>query len=90
MHCTCHPRVCVHVYDPEDVKNLKVPSEKGYFATKEQAKNHIRKAIKNGLIPTLGRFTAESSSLNVEDTGHFMSMCFCCPCCCINGKMIQK
>ncbi|MHA1106942.1 MAG: indolepyruvate ferredoxin oxidoreductase subunit alpha [Promethearchaeota archaeon] len=78
------------MYLGKDVANLKLPPEQGRFITKKEASKHVDKAIKNGLVPTFGRFTAESNGLNVEDTGHFMSMCFCCPCCCINGKMIQN
>ena len=78
------------MYLGDDVANLKVPPEKGHFITKEEALKHVIKAVENGLVPTLGRFTFESTSLNVEDTGHFMSMCFCCPCCCVIGKMTQN
>lgn len=88
--CQDHDKFIGCMYLGEDVANLKLPPERGFFASKKQAKKHIDKAIKNGLVPTFGRFTAESNALNVEDTGHFMSMCFCCPCCCINGKMIQN
>ena len=88
--CQDHDKFIGCMYLGEDVKNLKHPPEKGRFISREQAKNHVAKAIKNGLVPTFGRFTFESTSLSVEDTGHFMSMCFCCPCCCINGKMMQN
>ena len=88
--CQDHDKFIGCMYLGEDVANLKLSPEKGRFITKEEASMHVDKAIKNGLVPTFGRFTAESNALNVEDTGHFMSMCFCCPCCCINGKMIQN
>lgn len=88
--CQEHDKFIGCMYLGEDVKNLKHPPEKGRFITREEAKKHVERAIKNGLVPTFGRFTFESTSLSVEDTGHFMSMCFCCPCCCINGKMMQN
>ena len=78
------------MYLGDDVAKLKLPPQKGRFITRQEAIEHVRKTINNGLVPTFGRFTAESTSLNVADTGHFMSMCFCCPCCCINGKMMQN
>ena len=87
--CQDHNKFIGCMYLGEDVKNLKHPPEKGRFITRAEAKNHVAKAIKNGLVPTFGRFTFESTSLSVEDTGHFMSMCFCCSCCCINGKMMK-
>ncbi|NVM16676.1 MAG: 4Fe-4S binding protein [Candidatus Lokiarchaeota archaeon] len=88
--CQDHESTIGCMYLGDDVKNLKHPPEKGRFLTREEAKTHVKKAIESGLVPTFGRFIYESTSLSVEDTGHFMSMCFCCPCCCINGKLMQN
>ena len=88
--CQDHEKSIGCMYLGDDVKNLKHPPEKGRFITREEAKKTVKKAIENGLVPTFGRFSFESTSLNVEDTGHFMSMCFCCSCCCVNGKMMQN
>lgn len=88
--CQDHEKSIGCMYIGEDVKNLKHPPEKGRFVSREEALEHVKKGIENGLIPTFGRFAFESTSLSVEDTGHFMSMCFCCSCCCINGKLMQN
>jgi len=88
--CQNHDKFIGCMYLGDDVKNLKHPPEKGRFITREEAKKTVKKAIEIGLVPTFGRFSFESTALNVEDTGHFMSMCFCCSCCCVNGKMMQN
>lgn len=76
---------CMHIgsetknIDLEDLEwgmNEKVP---GRFTTKEEALKRVKLAIENGLIPLLGR---------INNTGRMMSMCFCCSCCCINGRSI--
>jgi UDP-glucose 4-epimerase len=51
----------------------------GRFTTKEEALERVKQAIEGGLIPLLG---------SINPTGHMMSMCFCCSCCCVNGKAI--
>ncbi len=76
---------CMHIgsetknIDLEDLEwgmREKVP---GRFTTKEEALERVRRAIEGGLIPLLG---------TINPTGHLMSMCFCCSCCCVNGKAI--
>jgi len=66
------------------------PEDKGHIATKEEALVHVRSAIENGLIPILGTSVMEAEASNVKDLGHFMSVCFCCSCCCINGRVMSK
>jgi len=77
---------CMHIgsetknIDLEDLEwgmNENVP---GRFTTKEEALERVKLAIENGLIPLLGR---------INPTGRMMSMCFCCTCCCINGRSIS-
>jgi ferredoxin len=53
-------------------------------ATVEEALERERLAYENGLVPHLGRLRADSWKYGVlPDTGHFMSLCHCCSCCCI-------
>ena len=66
------------------------PEDKGHVATKEEALDHVRSAIENGLIPILGTSIMEAEASNVKDLGHFMSVCFCCSCCCINGRVMTQ
>ena len=66
------------------------PEDRGHVATKEEALEHVRSAIENGLIPILGTSVMEAEASDVTDLGHFMSVCFCCSCCCINGRVMSK
>jgi UDP-glucose 4-epimerase len=48
--------------------------------------DHSIVAVENGLVPSLGRLRGDSFTMGaLPDTGHFMSLCYCCPCCCILG-----
>ena len=78
------------IFMGDDTKNMALPPEQGYVATKEQALEHVRKAMAEGLVPLLGRNVAEAEGGHgVEDTGKFLSGCFCCECCCIGVKLAQ-
>ena len=87
--CQNHDKTLGCMYMGEDVKSIQLPPENGRFISQEEALEHVRKSLKNGLIPVFGRYPAETAGW-ATDTGRIMSMCFCCPCCCINGKMAQN
>ena len=76
------------MYMGDDTVNLLITEDKGRVATKEEAIERVKLAVENGLIPLLGRAMDEADAFGVKDTGHFLSMCFCCPCCFIDGKII--
>ena len=68
-----------------DLENLP-RGAKGRFSTKEEAKIHVRAAIKDGLAPTLGKLLGDALSYNVlKYRDEFMNFCFCCSCCCITA-----
>ncbi|MHA1197475.1 MAG: DUF362 domain-containing protein [Promethearchaeota archaeon] len=70
-----------------DLENLPL-GVKGRYATKEEAKQHARAAIKEGLIPALGKFRGDAKAFGVlEYENEFMDFCFCCSCCCITAGM---
>jgi UDP-glucose 4-epimerase len=75
---------CMHLGD--DTLKMMITEEKGRVITKEEAFEILKDAVEDGLIPLLGRARGESTGFNVEDTGRFMSMCYCCTCCCVNAK----
>ena len=75
------------IFMGDDTKNMVIDSSEGYVATKEQALAHVRNAIAEGLVATIGRNVAEAEDGHgVKDTGKFLSGCFCCECCCIAVK----
>jgi NAD-dependent dihydropyrimidine dehydrogenase PreA subunit len=79
---------CMHMGN--DTLNLLLTEDRGSVITKEKALEHVKLAIDDGLIPLLGRAMDEAEGFGVPDTGHFLSMCFCCPCCCIDGTIVQN
>jgi UDP-glucose 4-epimerase len=88
--CKNHSTELGCIFMGDDTKNMVLPPEQGYVATKEQALEHMTKAMAEGLVPLLGRVVAEAEGGHgVEDTGKFLSGCFCCECCCIGVKAAQ-
>lgn len=81
-----HSIGCMHLGD--DSLKILITPERGRIITKEEALATLELATEDGLIPILGRSKGEARGLGIEDTGHFMSMCFCCACCCINALFL--
>jgi UDP-glucose 4-epimerase len=70
-----------------DLKNLPGGGE-GRFATKEEAKAHVRAGLKDGLAPSLAKLRGDAVVYNVLDyDDEFMNFCLCCSCCCIAANM---
>lgn len=53
----------------------------------EEALSHLHKAIATGLIPFMGHAAGDNLIWNVAKDKPFLTVCFCCPCCCtlMNG-----
>jgi len=88
--CQDHNRDLGCMYMGNDTLKLLLTKDRGSVITKEEALEHVKLAINDGLIPLLGRAMDEAEGFGVPDTGHFLSMCFCCPCCCIDGTIVQN
>jgi NAD-dependent dihydropyrimidine dehydrogenase PreA subunit len=95
-YCGCRKREGCKDYDHsigclwlgDAASKIDVPPEIGHLATKEEALELERRAYEAGLVPTIGRLKADSWLMGVlPDEGHFMSLCHCCPCCCVLGKL---
>lgn len=82
-----HSIGCMNMGD--DTKKLFIDEERKHVATKEEALEMVQRAIDNGLIPLIGRAMDEAASNGQEDTGKFMSACFCCPCCCVDIPIVN-
>lgn len=87
--CQDHDKSLGCMFMGDDTLRVVIPESKGRVATKEEALERVRLAIDDGLIPLLGRAVGETEGYGIKDTGHFLSSCFCCSCCCINGRMIS-
>lgn len=85
---------CMHIgsdtlnLNLEDLEPGMPENVPGRIATKEEAIERVKLAYENGLMPLLGK--AGMSGANSPNTGKLMSMCFCCPCCCINGIFLRN
>jgi NAD-dependent dihydropyrimidine dehydrogenase PreA subunit len=55
----------------------------GHLATKEEALEHIRKCRDAGLVHMIGRNLLDKQWLGVKDGAKLLSICNCCPCCCL-------
>jgi len=87
--CQDHDPALGCIYMGDDTLKLLMPEMRdARIGTKEEALDRVRRAIDEGLIPLLGRAMGESAMFGVKDTGHFLSCCFCCTCCCVNAKFL--
>lgn len=53
-----------------------------HHATIEEAIAHLHKAVNAGLVPFVGHVAADNTIWNVSSDRPFVTVCFCCPCCC--------
>jgi ferredoxin len=84
--CEHHDHSIACTWMGQGVLKIDPETEKGRLATKEEALERARLALDNGLVPTMGRLRGDSWTMGaLPDTGNFMSLCYCCPCCCILG-----
>jgi NAD-dependent dihydropyrimidine dehydrogenase PreA subunit len=51
--------------------------------SKTEALQHHRKAVEDGLIPVVGKVKIDAIGPGVKDHNRLMTICHCCPCCCI-------
>jgi UDP-glucose 4-epimerase len=58
----------------------------GRIGTKEEALERSRRAVAAGLLPSLGRVKSDTIIYRaLPEQGDLMHICFCCPCCCVEG-----
>ena len=55
----------------------------GRLVTKEEAHEHVRRCREAGLVHMIGRNKLDAMWLNVKPEHKLMSICNCCPCCCL-------
>ncbi len=55
----------------------------GRLASKEEAHEHVKKAIESGLVPYIGKGRIDNALYGVPDRGKLLGLCFCCHCCCL-------
>ncbi len=60
-----------------------IDPELGRLVTKEEALEHVEKCRKEGLVHLIGRNKLDPVWLDVRPDKKLMSVCNCCPCCCL-------
>ncbi|MDD3492245.1 MAG: 4Fe-4S binding protein [Candidatus Thermoplasmatota archaeon] len=55
----------------------------GRPASREEALEHLRKCREAGLVHLIGRNKLDAAWLKVEPEDRLMTICNCCPCCCL-------
>ncbi len=85
--CENHPSEigCIFMGD----STLDFSSGLGRRASKEEAREHVQKAIGLGLVPAMAKLRVDNFFFNTPDVGKLLSLCFCCHCCCM-GSFYQK
>lgn len=53
------------------------------YVTREEAHEHVRNGVRNGLVPMSGKVSIDNFIYMTPDRKKLLSVCFCCPCCCI-------
>jgi ferredoxin len=64
---------------------LKINSKLGRRVSKEEALEHARLCREAGLVHTIGRNRLDSIWLGTSPVEGLMTICNCCPCCCLWG-----
>lgn len=59
----------------------------GRHVSAEEALEHLRQATEMGLVSCIGKFKGDAVMLGVEDHQRLMTICHCCPCCCISTSI---
>lgn len=59
----------------------------GKHVSAEEALEHLRKAEEAGLITAIGKVKLDAIGLGVKDHDRLMTICHCCPCCCLTNSL---
>lgn len=61
----------------------KLPHGVSHYVTREEAHAHVENGVRNGLVPMSGKVSIDNFIYMTPDRQTLLSVCFCCPCCCI-------
>lgn len=85
MKCENHPRTFGCTFIGEGA--TQIDPKLGRHISKEEALEKLGQANEMGLITTLGRFKGDALALGVKDDARLMTICHCCPCCCVTTSI---
>lgn len=69
---------CMHIGAATEEEDVTVARH----VTVDEAIEHLHKAVNMGLIPFMGHAAGDNTIWNVSKDRPFITVCFCCPCCC--------
>ena len=94
-NCQDYPQNLGCIFLGEPV--LQINSKLGQLVSKEEALAHARRCREAGLVHSIGRNRWDSIWLGATPSEQLMTICNCCPCCCLwgivpdlNPKISQK
>jgi UDP-glucose 4-epimerase len=61
----------------------KLPHGVSHYVTRKEAHDHVDNGVRNGLVPLSGKVRIDNFIYMTPDRNRLLSVCFCCPCCCI-------
>jgi len=68
---------------------LQINSKLGRLVTKEEALEHVQRCREAGLVHSIGSNRIDSVWLGISPTEELMTICNCCPCCCLWGLVTE-
>ena len=72
---------CIFLGEPVTQINSKL----GRLVSKEEALRHAQRCREAGLVHSIGRNRIDSIWLGIKPAEELMTICSCCPCCCLWG-----
>ncbi len=69
---------CLHIGMATEEEDVNVARH----VSVEEAMTHLHKAVDSGLIPFMGHAAGDNTIWNVSKDRPFLTVCFCCTCCC--------
>lgn len=64
---------------------MQLPPQVSRCVDSGEALQHLEKAITAGLVPLVGKVRFDNFAFLIPDEKKLLSVCFCCPCCCMMG-----
>lgn len=91
--CPCRSENGCEKFDPDFGCTFLGPAvrdvdpEVGRLVSREEALDHLHRATEAGLVSCVGKFKGDAIVMGVKDHRRLMTICHCCPCCCISGSI---
>ena len=84
MRCEAYEVNLGCIFLGEGAREITAP-EVGIPVGIEQGLNHLHRAVDAGLVPVVGKVKFDAAYLGVKAHHRLMTLCLCCPCCCLAG-----